>query len=338
MSTPMTDEEVIRSFPPTSARPEAGYVTDFLGTRTRLSYLPNDNLPQTGLVEDLPIPTNFHATEKEWGGALRAALDAEENLTVIELGAGWGPWMVAVGKAAQLRGITDIRFVAVEADDIHYQWISDHFADNGFDPAQHIRILGIVGAEDGYAEFPIIEDPSKEWGAEAVFDEKPPLPPPQSPFQKLAALASRMMNKAPAFPSVPPEKVSSKMTKLESYEASPRKMKRVKSVSIKTILKEHRFVDLLHIDIQGAEADTISPALEPITLKVRRMVVGTHGRHIEERIFADMCAAGWILENEEPCQFTQHQGRMVLSRDGCQTWRNPRFDDAATRRRVKRAS
>lgn len=316
MSTQMTDEDVIRSFPPVSANREPGYVIDFLGTRTRASYLPKGLFADEGLVEGPPIPANFHATQKEWGGALRAALDAEENLTVIELGAGWGPWMVAVGKAAQLRGIQDIRFIGVEADENHHKWIGEHFADNGFDASKHTMILGIAGAEDGFAEFPIIDNPSEDWGAQAVFSDAPK---PASPFQKLAQIASRAMKKAP-----PPETL--------------RKMKRVKSVSIRTLLEPFGFVDLLHVDIQGAEADTIAAALEPITLKVRRIVVGTHGRHIEERLFTDLCAAGWILENEEPCQYIQQNGRMMLTRDGCQTWRNPRFDDAATRRRAKKAS
>lgn len=311
----MTDEEVIRSFPAVAAPIEPGFVIDFLGSKTRTSILPRNSVPATGLVEGYPIPMNFHATQAEWGGSLRSVLEAETSFTMIELGAGWGPWMVSMGIAARSRGITDIRLVGVEADESHHQWISDHFRDNGFDASQHTMIRGIVGPADGDAEFPVLDNPAEDWGARANYLSLP---------RTLRGVFARHR----------------------------RPMVRLKCVSIPTLVRPLDHVDLLHIDIQGAEADTIAAALPALSAKVRRIVVGTHSRALEQRIRHTMTRHGWRPENDEPCVLTgaqpwtrgwRHMARFLmkhglggvraeLARDGCQTWCNPRFDDRVARR------
>jgi hypothetical protein len=128
------------------------------------------------VVEDYPIPQNFHATALEWAGALRAVLDATTGLVAAELGAGWGPWLVSLCRAAQLKGIQNIRLLAVEGSTEHYGYLLSHFADNGLDPREHTLLHGVVGTRDGVAEFPVLADPSSDWGSRAIYAASNNLP------------------------------------------------------------------------------------------------------------------------------------------------------------------
>jgi hypothetical protein len=56
--------------------------------------------------------------------------------------------------------------------------------------------------------------------------------------------------------------------------------------------------------------------------KVKRLVIGTHGRSIEEQLLNELAANGWVLEAEEPCLYRQTVAGMQLLLDGCQVWRN----------------
>ncbi len=95
----ITDTQVIRAFARQSPQPQADRVTDFLGIRTRVSTI-TSIAHLAGTVEPPPIPANFHASQLEWAGALRAALQTEQRFVAIELGAGWCPWLLAGAVAA----------------------------------------------------------------------------------------------------------------------------------------------------------------------------------------------------------------------------------------------
>ena len=96
-----------------------------------------------------------------------------------------------------------------------------------------------------------------------------------------------------------------------------------KSVTLATLLKDEPLVDLLHSDIQGAEADVVAQSLPLLNQRVRRLIIGTHSRQIEGRLFALLGDAGWILEHEQPCDIGQSEdGQFRIRADGEQIWRN----------------
>ncbi len=101
-------------------------------------------------------------------------------------------------------------------------------------------------------------------------------------------------------------------------------MEAVKLMSLETILGNERRIDLIYCDIQGAEAETFEAGIGVSSDKVRRVVIGTHGRGIEQRLFQTFLSAGWNLELEQACQFAVVEGKPILKLDGCQVWRNPR--------------
>lgn len=100
-------------------------------------------------------------------------------------------------------------------------------------------------------------------------------------------------------------------------------MVRVPGMSIATLLKDVERVDLMHIDIQGSEADVVAASRKVLKAKVRRMVIGTHNREVEHRLLVDLAADGWLLEQEQACVYHIQDGTFYLYLDGNQVWRNP---------------
>src|SRR5947199_226584 len=122
----MTDEEVIGSFPLQERQSVPGFIVDFLGAKTRVSYFSHLS-HYDGLVEGYPLTLNFHGSALEWAGVLRAVLDAETEMIAVELGAGWAPWLVTLARAAKIRGISKVQLVGVEGSKGHYEYMQTHF-------------------------------------------------------------------------------------------------------------------------------------------------------------------------------------------------------------------
>lgn len=305
-SPPLFDiEATIKSFGRYAGPPSADHVTDFLGTRTRTCYVQG---LQGGTVEDYPIPTNFHATALEWAGVLAAVDEAADPLIAVELGAGWAPWLVSVACAARQRGLKNVRLVGVEGSKKHCDFMHWHFRDNGLDPADHTLLHGVVGPSDGTAEFPLLADPSVDWGTPAILS----MPAAGGPAQ-LRRLAAAVAQRLRWF----------------RRSAQAVSTERLPCYSIDTLLAPLGMVDLVHIDIQGHEHVVMAAGQQALKQKVRRVVVGTHGRAIEQQLLDEMSAAGWLLEAEETCLYRQTSGCMALVRDGCQIWRNPNLASRA---------
>lgn len=293
-------EKIIKSFPCQTSTAEDGFAIDFLGTRTRTAYI--HGLPSS-MTEGYPIPKNFHAFAIEWAGVLAGVNDAGSELVAVELGAGWAPWLVAAARAAQLRGIKQVRLVGVEGSRQHWEYMNTHFADNGLNPADHTLLHGVAGVADGIAEFPVLADPSLDWGTSAV----------ASPVV-VGDAASRL------------RRLLRPLTRALKGEPQPRAaVEQVRSYSLATLLRPFAAVDVIHIDIQGHEHAVIASAREILRQKAKRLVIGTHGRGIEQQLFEELTAAGWRLEAEESCVYKPVDGKPSLALDGCQIWRNPRL-------------
>lgn len=85
-------------------------------------------------------------------------------------------------------------------------------------------------------------------------------------------------------------------------------------------------VDLLHIDIQGGEAELVNKSLPDLNRLVRRIVIGIHSRAIEGALIDMLTGAGWILEVERPAIYRLTEAAPpLLVVDGLQGWANPRL-------------
>lgn len=172
--TPMTDFAIVNAFAPfPKIDPVEGAFRDIFGAITRVRYLDRNLHHLAGYVYgSIPRPREggLHGTS-EWVGTLRSILEAKDKLTVMELGAGWAPWLVASHVIARERGITDVDLTGVEGSAEHYGFMMDNFRANDIDPERHHLHNAVAGASDGVAAFPKLHVASDDYGASAVFAE-----------------------------------------------------------------------------------------------------------------------------------------------------------------------
>lgn len=264
---------------------QPGLTTNFLGVLTDPKVFPAGLMPLEGKVEAAPIPANWHADMAEWGAALRAVDLAVGRCTVVELGCGWGCWLNNMGVAARGRGL-DVRLVGIEGDPGHIGFAKETAKLNGFSAAQVKIHHGVAAATSGIALFPRQEHSGGSWGLEPIFGAKEE--------QRVAAVTAGTHDELP-------------MMALDELIASLDR------------------VDLLHIDIQGGEADLVAGSLPTLGAKVAYILIGTHSRQIEGRIMESLFAEGWVLEIERSAILISGPFGPTVSVDGVQGWRNPRL-------------
>jgi hypothetical protein len=223
----------------------------------------------------------------EWAAALRSVELARDRFTIIELGCGWGCWLNNMGVAARRAGL-DVRLIGVEGDEGHIGFAREACAVNGFTPDQLTLRRGIAAATGGIALFPRQNQAGVAWGLEPVFGA--------SQAEQAAALAAG------------------------SHDALP-------MIPLSELIGPHSRIDLLHIDIQGGEADLIAGCLPILAARVAYMFIGTHSRQIEGKIMEMLLAEGWLMEIERPAIFDIIDGKPMTVADGAQGWRNPRLTE-----------
>jgi len=176
-----------------------------------------------------------------------------------------------------------VEMIGVEGDSEHVAYAHEAMSANGFSASEYRIIHGVAAPERGEALFPVVENAGASWGSEPELHA--------TPAQIKEASASGHYQQLDALPL---------------HEIVGREP-----------------VDLLHIDIQGGEADLIESSLDSLKKFVRYIVIGTHSRQIEGRIMEALLAEGWRLEMERPAIIRLIDGIPQISVDGVQGWRNP---------------
>lgn len=273
---------VMESFAVPDRKPEPGIVKNFLDVRVPPKILPRALNGLEGQLEPLPDPGNWHADIAEWAAALLSVVRASGTYRIVELGCGWGCWMVNMGAAARARGLA-VDLIGIEGDPGHLSNAREVLELNGFDDRQFSLHHGIAAPKPGKAIFPDPEAGTALWGGEAIF-----------------------------YPEA---------DTLRQAEGD----KTVQVLDCKTLLElsGHRVIDLLHIDIQGAEAEFVTGNMGEMHSFVRRVLIGTHSRAIEGRLCEHFIDHGWIMEMERPAIAPLKAGRPVIRIDGVQMWSNP---------------
>jgi FkbM family methyltransferase len=162
---------LLHRFTPYSGPGTPGFTTNFLGVRARTAFV-GPHAPFDGIVERVPEPEgSLQGETAEWLGTLKAVLSAEGSWRLLELGAGYGPWMANSVAAARQRGIADIRVYGVEGDAGHVAFMHQHMADNGIDPAEYRIMAGVVGAADGTAAWAEVADAAQVYGGRPLGED-----------------------------------------------------------------------------------------------------------------------------------------------------------------------
>lgn len=165
-----SDLAILEEFADPNARHEPGFLVDFVGSRIRASSVWKQAREFDGQLLPMPVPADFHAEAVEWIGLLKAVRSASERFVAMELGAGFGPWIIAGALAAKRKNIQDIQLLAVEGDPEHFKSLRQHFTDNDFEPTEHTLLQAGVGVSRGVAEWPVLDDACEFWGCRPLKD------------------------------------------------------------------------------------------------------------------------------------------------------------------------
>jgi FkbM family methyltransferase len=292
-----SDLIIFQQFNTASVRPSQGFLTDFIGSRTRISSLWRGCEQFNNVVYPLPIPGDYQCSAIEWIGLLKGVLAAKDHFAAMELGAGHGPWIAAGAKAAELRGLHAITLCGVEADPGRFALMRQNIEDNELSAYEVTLIQAAIGTADGTARWPRTTNPAQQNG-----------------FRPLRYTAQgNGFSKADA-----------------AYLVGRHDdMIDIKVVSFGSLLQIRPLWDLVHMDIQGTEAELCRTFVDELSARVRYLVVGTHSRKIETDLLEVMAGGGWHLEHEQPCRFAFKQAAVIpeqmSTRDGTHVWRNPRL-------------
>ena len=86
------------------------------------------------------------------------------------------------------------------------------------------------------------------------------------------------------------------------------------------LISDLPIVDFIHVDIQGCELEIIEPAVFTLDRRVSRLIIATHGRELDGKVFGLMSKRGWMLEHEK---ISVHRSSdLALLEDGVQVWKN----------------
>ena len=101
---------------------------------------------------------------------------------------------------------------------------------------------------------------------------------------------------------------------------------RVRSISLASILEDFERVDLIDMDVQGAEFDVLDAAAEALERRVRCVHVGTHNESVENALRDLFGTLGWECRHDYGCRGSHETPYGTIKfNDGVQTWLNPRL-------------
>lgn len=291
---------VFERFPAWNGWVEPGWDINFLGVKTRVAFFSlyeqlADFSQRRQVSAGQPVANEDYF---EWITLLEAVAEAQNSFTMVELGAGWGKW-IANGIAA-LRAQRDLPYhvVGVESEPTHFKWMKQHLQDNAVDLRRATLVEAAVARDDGHVWFHV--GAPADWYGQGIS---------AAPAEKQWTLRDRL----------------TRAVLRRARPAPDRTVERVRAVSLGTLLRPLKLVDLIDADIQGAEADALEPAADLLDAKVKRVYVATHSRDNEDRVRALFNTLGWesLWDYPSGAESSTPWGR-ILFEDGAQVWRNPK--------------
>ena len=279
----------------------AGWYVDGLGIRTDPSFMDMSHWKIKEFVPAAEPP--FDHNYFEWIDVLCAVAEAREKFVMVELGAGYGPWLVAAAVALRQIGGPPCLLLGVEAEPTRFKWMFKHFRDNNIDPGLHRFHRAAIVPEGG---------PKKAWFQ--VGDPRTTYGASLRPERTVPTIVShRWLG------------VKAAVQRAVSRLLGKARPQRVATTTLSTILADIAHVDLLDLDIQGAELPVLQSAIDILNTKVRRVHIGTHGRDIEAELRTLFSRNGWKSIFDYPMDSLSETPYGTISfQDGVQSWLNTR--------------
>ncbi|WP_173983246.1 hypothetical protein, partial [Magnetospirillum sp. SS-4] len=281
---------------------------DVFGIRLRPDFerqLPAGRLT-SGRGSGLSVPPPHYSDHYRLLDLLMALEAADRRFVMIEAGAGYGRWLVTA--AALIRrhpglDIRETRLVGVEPHPTRFQWLLRHFTDNDLDPADHdlINVAIHVAAEpvlfrrDASPALP--DDEACNYDQGLAFFEG----------WREAARRHREM--------------------VVATDGGSHRLSSVAALPMSSLLdRVDGAVDLLHLDLRGAELQAVTAALPALAERVKRLHVASINEAGDMDLARQLVAAGFDMIRHRPAASISLTAEGVLrTADGIQTWTNSRF-------------
>jgi FkbM family methyltransferase len=246
----------LRMFPCWRGESDGRFFHDFLGVRTHPRFRSEYAADPEGPVRiGYPRPTQ---TYFELVTLLEAVLEARgPTFHMIELGAGYGPWLARAAAAARQMDGIGVRLVGVEMEPTRFAWMDEHLRENGVAPAERTLIHAAVSDHEEETIYFADGDTADDYGLALM---RAPL------------LRSQRLGRT---------------DRVRQGEV------RVPCVRLRSLMSGAEEVDLVHMDIQGEEAVVVRDSLDGLERKVRRLVIGTHSLFVHVYLRALLKTRGW---------------------------------------------
>jgi len=271
---------------------------DYLGVRTDPKFWRNTNVTPRGRhLRDYPLVGEQYfewifVAETAW------ACRHQNSFTMVELGAGYGTWLLRAHHSFRQLSDSPISLVGVEGDVHHYQWMREHFTNNGLDPAGHHLLLACVSDTEGMTAFMDSDNPDAEYGLKGLREDG-------------------------VHKSLAEEEVGRVFNGDDGQ-----RYRTVRSVTLDGLIQDLERVDLIHMDIEGYEYRVVSQSMKMLNEKAARLLIGTHSAQIEDGLRRLLGAEGWTaVYDYEQAEETETEWGPIRFVNGCQAWTNPRMEE-----------
>jgi hypothetical protein len=264
-------------FEPWQGEADGSSMHDFLGVKTAAHFRPQFRPDPPGpLRTSRPEP---HAGYIELAFVLDSVLaaPASEPFRMLELGAGYGPWLAIAHRAVQLSSPRPVRLTGVEMVEQHFLWMHEHLRNNGIEPAEHRLIHAAASDHDGEAWFQPEPDPELDFG-------------------------QRLIRRRPASPTCPGAGPSEPGRGIVERAGIGRRPVRTRSIDLRRLIAELEPLDLMHADMQGEELRALGHALPELNRRVGRLIVATHSRGIHRALRRLLVGSGWRTVYDFRCR------------------------------------
>ncbi len=242
---------------------EGAYSHDFLGVKTDPTFRSYLRADPPG-----PLPGNYPPPDYNYFElifvleSILAARDAS-HFRMIELGAGYGPWLVIAHRAMRRIDGCPVDLVGVEMVPQHFRWMEQHFRNNGIDPARHRLIHAAVSDYEGRAVF-------------------------RHEFEAGLDFGQQISDRLPGSNGRDVERPRSAVGET------------VRCITLRGLLEGSETVDLIHIDVQGEELRVLQHAWDEVDRSARRVIVATHSKRIHRSLRKRFIASGWSCRYDFP--------------------------------------